>query len=60
MPRILVGTINKMVFVAISESGYFVMDIEDTERFIEALRQSINTLKEVKETGGMSNAVGHS
>jgi len=60
MPRILVGTINNMVFVAIRESGYFVMNIEDTERFIEDLQRSINTLKEVKETGGMSNAVGHS
>jgi hypothetical protein len=60
MPRILVGTINKMVFVVIGELGYFVMNIEDTERFIEALQRSINILKEGKETGEMFNAVGHS
>jgi len=60
MPRILVGTINNMVFIAIKESGYFVMNIEDTERFIEALQRSITIIKEVNETGGITSVVGHS
>lgn len=59
MPRILVSSINNMVFVVIEELGYFAMNKEDTERFMEALQRSISILKEVEETGGMSNAVGH-
>ncbi len=59
MPRILVSTINSMVYVVIEELGYFAMNKEDTERFMEALQLSISILKEVKETGGISNAVGH-
>jgi len=48
-----------MVFVVIEELGYFAMNKEDTERFMEALQRSISILKEVKEIGGISNTVGH-
>ena len=59
MPRILVSTINSMVYVVIEELEYFAMNKEDTERFMEALQRSISILKEVKEIGGISNTVGH-